>query len=338
VTDARNTDPRPAPLIAVDGVGKRFGVAAGSEATRVLVDVSFTVDAGDTVGLLGRNGAGKTTLLAIVGGLLDPDEGAVRIGGIDTRSDRAVQRRVAAVLDARPPLDPASTVLDHLEIAAHAHGLEGRRCGAALERVIASLRLAPVLTRHLVSVERVERRRTVIAAAMLQQCDALLIDEPTHGLDPGATHELLSCLRAIAHDDGATMVVATHDVTVVTALCRRVVVIDAGRIVAVDTTRNLVAPLARPSYRVVVSNVSASLGSRLEAAFGGVTLVRARHHGTITAPLDHPDDLYDLMHVLETEGAVVEAIDRVDVTMDDVLLAALTPPATIARTRGWRRT
>ncbi len=105
----------------------------------------------------------------------------------------------------------------------------------------------------------------------------------------------------------------------------------------VDATRNLLAPIADPAYRIVVSRVSASLAPRLEVAFAGLTLGHARHHCTITAPLDHPDDLYDVIHVLETEGAVIEAIDRVDLTLDDILRDGLTPPAAFVRTRGWRR-
>jgi ABC-2 type transport system ATP-binding protein len=336
--DLSNTVPRHTPIIDVRGVCKRIAGAPGAEATRALVDVSFSVDAGATVGLLGRNGAGKSTLIAVLGGLLEADEGQVLIGGVDPRTDAGAQRRVTAVVDARPPLDPKRTVREHLTVAAGAFGLAGRRAQAEIGQAMATLRLEQVAGRRLATVQRGARRRVVLAAGLLARGAVLLVDEPTRGLDPESTHELLDCLRTIAHDDDHTLVLATHDVTVVRGLCRHVVVIDEGRILAEGTTRSLLAPLANPAYRIVISSVSASLAPRLEVAFAGSTLEHVRHHGTITAPLDHPDDLYDLIHVLETEGAVIEAIDRVDVTIVDVLRQRLTAPTTFAMMRGWRRT
>jgi ABC-type multidrug transport system ATPase subunit len=341
VTDGPDPVPHPvvhpAPVLDVRGVGKLFAGASEGETVRALDAVSFSVDAGDTVGLLGRNGAGKTTLIAVLGGLLEADEGQVLVRGIDARADVGARRRVTAVIGARPPLDLERTVREHLVGAAAAHGLAGRRGRAEIDRVIAALRLEPVAGRRLATVERGARRRVVLAAATLVGSDALLVDEPTRGLDPESRHEVLDCLRAITRDDDQTLIVATHDVTVVRGLCRRLIVLDEGRILAVGATRNLLAPLADPAYRIVVSRVSASLAPRLAVAFVGSTLEHVRHQGTVTAALDHPDDLYDLIHVLESEGAVIEAIERVDMTIDDVLRQRLTPQATYDMMRGWPR-
>jgi ABC-2 type transport system ATP-binding protein len=335
-SDARPL-PHTAPLIDVRRVGKRAASTPPAEDVWALADVDVSIDAGDTLGVLGRNGSGKTTLLAIVAGSLGADAGEVLIGGVDVRTDPAARRRITLVADDGQSLASMRSVREHLDDAARRLGFEGRRASAPVDRAIAGMHLEPIMERRVASVDRGARRRIAIAVAMIAGTEALLVDEPTRGLDPASTHDVVDRLRAIAHDDEHTLVLATHDVAIVQALCRRVLVIDGGRVIAEGGTRSLLSPSAESAYRVVVSSVSASLAPRLEVAFSALTIERARHHATITAPLDHPDDLYDLIHVLETEGAVIEAIDRVDLTIDDVVRHLLTPPATFARMRGWRK-
>ena len=332
-----NAWPRTAPLIEVLRVGIRAASSAGVEDVWALADVDVSIHAGDTLGVLGRNGSGKSTLLAILAGSLGADQGEVLIDGVDVRADPAARRRIALVADDGPPFAATRSVREHLEDAARRLGIEGRRASAPVDRAIASMRLEPIAGRRLACVDRGARRRIAVAVAMIAGSDVLLVDDPTRGLDPASTHVVVDCLRAIAHDDEHTLVLATHDVAIVQALCRRVLVIDGGRVIAEGGTRSLLAPNADGAYRVVVSSVSASLAPRLEVAFSALTIERARHHATITAALDHPDDLYDLIHVLETEGAVIESIDRIDLTTDDVVRRLLTPPATYARMRGWRK-
>jgi len=203
----------------------------------VLHDVSFDVDRGTIVGVLGPNGSGKTTLVRIIAGMLRPDSGRVLLDG-DPVADlprRELARRVALV-----PQETQTTfdfsVIDIVLMGRYPHlGPFELERPADLEIARNALRATGTETlesRSFATLSGGEKQRVIIAAALAQASDILLLDEPTTALDIGYQFEIAALLKRLNADHGTTMVVSTHDLNLAAALCERVVLIKSGHVIA----------------------------------------------------------------------------------------------------------
>jgi iron complex transport system ATP-binding protein len=223
-------------LLQVDDVS--FAYPSGP---RVLNDVSFAVQAGAIVGLLGPNGSGKTTLLRLVSGAIKPERGAIRVGGVPvaTLGPRERARRVAVVpQETRSTFD--FTALDIVLMGRYPH-LGAFELEGADDQLIASEAMAATGTRHLASrpfatLSGGEKQRVVIAGALAQASDVLLLDEPTASLDLGYQLEIATLLQRLNRERQTTMIVSTHDLNLAAALCSSLVLIRAGRVIAEGRT------------------------------------------------------------------------------------------------------
>ena len=207
----------------------------------VLNDVSFSVQAGAIVGLLGPNGSGKTTLLRLVSGVLKPDRGIVRVGGapIATLGPRDRARRVAVVpQETRSTFD--FTALDIVLMGRYPHlghfELEGADDQAIAAEAMAATGTRTLAHRRFGTLSGGEKQRVVIAGALAQTADVLLLDEPTASLDLGYQLEIAALLRRLNRDRQTTMIVSTHDLNLAAALCSSLVLIRAGRVLAEGKT------------------------------------------------------------------------------------------------------
>ena len=203
----------------------------------VLHEVSFDVDRGTIVGVLGPNGSGKTTLVRIIAGMLRPDSGRVLLDG-DSVADlprRELARRVALV-----PQETQTTfdfsVIDIVLMGRYPHlGPFELERPADLEIARNALRATGTETlesRSFATLSGGEKQRVIIAAALAQASDILLLDEPTTALDIGYQFEIAALLKRLNADHGTTMVVSTHDLNLAAALCERVVLIKSGHVIA----------------------------------------------------------------------------------------------------------
>ena len=203
----------------------------------VLHDVSFEVERGTIVGVLGPNGSGKTTLVRIIAGMLRPDSGRVLLDG-DPVADlprRELARRVALV-----PQETQTTfdfsVIDIVLMGRYPHlGPFELERPADLEIARNALRATGTETlesRSFATLSGGEKQRVIIAAALAQASDILLLDEPTTALDIGYQFEIAALLKRLNADHGTTMVVSTHDLNLAAALCERVVLIKSGHVIA----------------------------------------------------------------------------------------------------------
>jgi ABC-type cobalamin/Fe3+-siderophores transport system ATPase subunit len=227
-----------------------------AESHRVLEDVSLEVTRGAIVGLLGPNGSGKTTLLRILAGVLPPQSGTVAIDGrlIADMTRRELARRVAVV-----PQETYSTfdfsVIDMVLMGRYPHlgafELEGADDQAIARDALAATGTSALEARPFATLSGGEKQRVVIASALAQASDMLLLDEPTAALDLGYQFEIAALLRRLNSDRGTTMIVSTHDLNLAAALCERVVLLKQGRVIAQGVTEEtLTAENIRQLYEV----------------------------------------------------------------------------------------
>jgi iron complex transport system ATP-binding protein len=225
-------------------------------AARVLDGVSLAVERGSIVGLLGPNGSGKTTLLRIIAGVLQPQSGRVVIDGqpIERLTRRDLARRVAVV-----PQETHSTfdfsVIDMVLMGRYPHlgafELEGASDQAIARDALAATGTSALEARPFATLSGGEKQRVVIASALAQASDMLLLDEPTAALDLRYQFEISALLRRLNVERGTTMIVSTHDLNLAAALCERVVLLKQGRVLAHGTTEEtLTAANIRLLYEV----------------------------------------------------------------------------------------
>jgi iron complex transport system ATP-binding protein len=206
-------------------------------ATPVLDDVSLEIARGERVGLLGPNGSGKTTLLKLLAGMLKPDRGEIVIDGqpLATMSRRDVARRVAVV-----PQETHTTfdfsVIDMVLMGRYPHlgpfELEGAADLAIAREALAATGTGAFETRSYSTLSGGEKQRVVIAAALAQTPDLLLLDEPTAALDLGYQFEITGLLRRLNRERRTTMLISTHDLNIIAALCSHVILFRNGRVLA----------------------------------------------------------------------------------------------------------
>jgi sodium transport system ATP-binding protein len=224
-------------VIRVDGVRKRFGKRGEVHA----VDgVSFDAAAGAITGLLGPNGAGKTTLLRMLATLVIPDAGTARIDDLDVVRDRyAVRRRIGVLSDARG-LYPRLTARENVRYFGALHGLRGSDLDARADRLLATLGMSALADRRTQGFSQGEKMKVSIARALVHDPDTILLDEPTNGLDIMSVRALREQLRGL-RDEGRTLLFSSHVMQEVAALCDRIVILAAGKVVAQGTADELIA-------------------------------------------------------------------------------------------------
>ncbi len=211
-------------MLQAEGLVKRFG-------SRTAVNgVNLAVQAGSVCGFLGPNGAGKSTTLRMVTGVLAPDAGTVRVGGDDVWARPAAARVGIGWLPERVALHPASTVEEHLAWAAGLHGVPADRTRAAVDAAVARCDLGEVRRRPCRALSKGFRQRAGLAAALVHAPRLLVLDEPTAGLDPAQVLAFRELLRGLK--GSVSVLLSTHVLAEVEAVCDALVVLDRGQVIA----------------------------------------------------------------------------------------------------------
>jgi ABC-2 type transport system ATP-binding protein len=194
-------------------------------------NVSFSIGKGEIVGLLGHNGAGKTTIMKMISGFLEPDKGSVHIDGISLSENLKQVQTGVGYLPENLPVYQEMTVADYLDYAAELKWLNGYGKNSEIKRVISATQLSNKLLSPIATLSRGYRQRVGVAQAILGRPKLLILDEPTNGLDPEQTRHMRDLIRGIASD--ATVILSTHIMQEVDALCSRVLMLSTGSL-AVD--------------------------------------------------------------------------------------------------------
>jgi ABC-2 type transport system ATP-binding protein len=208
-------------MMEITHLTRRYGALTAVD------DVSFSVARGEVVGLLGHNGAGKSTVMKLLTGYLEPTSGRIRIGDLEIgRDTRAIQARIG-YLPENCPVWPDMTVVEFLEYQASLHGFTAARRGAAIAAAIRRTALKEKATEPIRTLSRGYRQRVGVAQAILHEPDLVILDEPTNGLDPTQILQMRELIRELALH--ATVIVSTHILQEVQAVCQRVVILRRGR-------------------------------------------------------------------------------------------------------------
>jgi ABC-2 type transport system ATP-binding protein len=211
-------------VIEVEGVTKVYGDLTAVQS------ISFSVQRGEVVGFLGPNGAGKTTTMRIVTGYLPPTAGTVKVGGYDLLEQPIDARRGIGYLPEMPPVYPEMRVRDYVAYVARINDVPRRDVAARVDHAIAVCALDEVRNRVIGSLSRGFRQRVGLAQAIVHEPDVLVLDEPTAGLDPLQVREIRRLIKALSEEEGRTVLLSTHILPEVEAICRRVLLISDGQI------------------------------------------------------------------------------------------------------------
>ncbi len=212
-----------ADLIYADNLHKSFG------SLRAVNGVSLCVRAGEVVGFLGPNGAGKTTTMRMLTGFLDPSQGSVSLRGFDLAAEPIEARRAFGYLPEGAPAYPDMTVREYLQFIARARGIARRDIPSRIEAVTQRVHLRGVMDQVIETLSKGFKRRVGIAQAIIHDPPILIMDEPTDGLDPNQKHEVRELIRTMGSTKA--IVLSTHILEEVEAVCTRVIVIASGRVV-----------------------------------------------------------------------------------------------------------
>ena len=231
-------------MIEIENLSKSFG------AVKAVTDLSLKAGKGEVVGFLGPNGAGKSTTMKMVTGYLSIDAGSIRICGHDIETDTiAAQQRIGYLPEGAPAYGDM-IVRKFLAFIAEVRGFRGAQAKLRIDVAIEKTELAPVLDQPIETLSKGFKRRVGLAQAILHDPEVLIMDEPTDGLDPNQKHSVRELIRTMATEKA--IIVSTHILEEVEAICSRAVIIDRGKIVADGTPAEL---LTRSRYHNAVTMV-----------------------------------------------------------------------------------
>ena len=216
-------------LIEIEGLSRRFGAFTAVDG------VTFSVGRGEVVGFLGPNGAGKSTTMRMLAGFLPPSAGTARIAGHDVQIDGVAARRRLGFLPEGAPTYPEMTVEGFLRFCARVRGCDPATVPAAM----AVTQLEEVRLQSIETLSKGFRRRVGLASALLHDPDVLVLDEPTDGLDPNQKHEVRNLILAMA--PRKAIIISTHILEEVSAVCTRAIIIARGQVLADSTPEALTA-------------------------------------------------------------------------------------------------
>ena len=218
--------------ISIDNISKNYG------ALQALDQVSLSIEQGEFFGLLGPNGAGKTTLISILAGLASADSGNAEIMGADVQSQFREARRMLGVVPQELVFDPFFTVRETLEFQSGYFGI--RKNDAWIDEIMANLDLTGKVDSNMRSLSGGMKRRVLVAQALVHRPPVIILDEPTAGVDVELRQSLWQFISRL-NQDGHTIVLTTHYLEEAEALCQRIAMLKQGKIVALDTTANLLS-------------------------------------------------------------------------------------------------
>ena len=306
-----------ATMVEIEALTKHFGPI------RAVDGISFSVERGEVLGFLGPNGAGKSTTMKMVTGFLSPDSGSVRIGGEDISDKPTVVKSRMGYLPEGAPLYGDMTPLAFLNFIADIRGLKGAEKRRSVEEVIQRVHIDSVLAQPTETLSKGYKRRVGLAQAILHDPEVLILDEPTDGLDPNQKHEVRKLIQEMAAEK--VIILSTHILEEVDAVCSRAVIIAKGQLLADGTPEQLL--IESPEHNAVAISVSGPADlEALVSHIGGLEGVEAVEptkgiEGELSVKV-FPDSSNDLREALictvNDAGWTLHSIHKQRGRLDDV--------------------
>ncbi|SRR5579883_2336816 len=312
-------------MIEVEHLSKQYG------STHAITDVTFNVEPGEILGLLGPNGAGKTTTMRILAGYLPATSGTGRIAGFDVHENSLAVRQRIGYLPETPPLYLEMTVEGFLHFVARIKGVPAgdrtRKVRTAIERCNLQDKKHVIIRK----LSKGYRQRVGIAQAIVHDPPAIILDEPTVGLDPRQIIEVRNLIKSLAGSH--TIILSTHILPEVSMVCSRVAIINRGKVVATNTPENLMAQLTGGSGYELEIEGDATLAKQILHKVTGVSLVESiptatsaaqnrTHLRVISQAGTEPGR--DIAAALVHAGFGLQQMQRVSATLEDVFLQLTT--------------
>jgi ABC-2 type transport system ATP-binding protein len=289
--------------IQFSDVHKRFGPL------QALGGIDLAVARGEFFGLLGPNGAGKTTLINILAGLVRADRGEARVNGHDVRADYRLARRALGVVPQELVFDPFFTVRETLEIQSGYFGIRNNR--AWIDEVMEHLDLTTKADANMRTLSGGMKRRVLVAQALVHKPAVIVLDEPTAGVDVELRQGLWQFIRSL-NRDGHTVVLTTHYLEEAELLCQRIAMLKQGRVVALDSTANLLKRVHHLFLRVRIGNAPLPDGlvALEHGAVAGARVLRLRDY----------NDIEPVLARLREAGCRIDELEIMQPDLEDVFV------------------
>jgi ABC-2 type transport system ATP-binding protein len=308
-------------VIEVQHLTKRYGRVTAVD------DVSFRVERGEILGFLGPNGAGKTTTMRILTGYMPATEGKAIVAGFDVFDQPIEAKRRTGYLPETPPLYPDMTVNEYLQFVAKIKGVLAADRRSRVRNAMERTRVDDMADRLCSKLSKGYRQRVGLAQALIHNPEVLILDEPTAGLDPKQIIETRELIKALAGDH--TIILSTHILPEVSQTCQRVVIINKGRVVAVDTPGNLTARLQGSETMYLQIDANGADASGVLGRLAGVTRVveSDRRDGVVGYEVESErghDVRRDLARTVVTSGWGLLELRPMRMSLEEIFLSLTT--------------
>ena len=312
-------------MISVENLTKRYATKTAIEA------MSFRVEKGEILGFLGPNGAGKTTTMRIITGYMPSTDGTVKVDGFDVADQPLEVRRRIGYLPENPPLYTEMKVNSYLQFVAKLKGLTGARVQEDVNRAMDRVNITDVQDRIIAKLSKGYKQRVGIAQALLGDPPVLILDEPTIGLDPKQIQEVRELIKSLAGTH--TVVLSTHILPEVEQTCHRVIIIDHGKIVAVDTPQNLRSQIQGGARVLIeVEGPVADVLTAVKAIPGVATariLTQDATRGSFQVDVDSGKDIRrDLARAVVQAGWGLLELQSENMSLEDIFIKLTTAEET----------
>ncbi len=288
--------------------------------------LSFTVPSGEILGFLGPNGAGKTTTMRMLTCYLPPTSGTAVLNGMDIFDDSLEVRRIIGYLPESVPLYNDMRVKEYLAFRARIHGLDAQKAADRMAYVLEKCRLQDVDSRIIGQLSKGYRQRVGLAGALIHDPKVLILDEPTIGLDPNQIRETRALIKDLGKE--RTILLSTHILPEVEAVCQRVIILDKGRLVAMDTPENLVAKMQGGSeIYAEVRGAPADISGQIRM-LAGILSVACQTENGVTALKIQAKEGQDLRErvsqLIVQSGGILRELRREQMKLEDVFVKITT--------------
>jgi len=312
-------------MIEIENLTKDYG------RVKAIDNVSFTVEKGEIVGFLGPNGAGKTTTMNIITGFISSTSGTVRVAGYDILEHPVEVKRHIGYLQEQPPLYQDMTVSEFLDFCARLKKVGSREWRSQKKDIMELVKITHVSHRLIKNLSKGYKQRVGLAQALVGSPEVLIFDEPTVGLDPKQIIEIRKLIRALGKNH--TIILSSHILPEVSAVCDRVIIINKGRIAAVDTPENLSKKLSDFSrFTITIAGPQKKVKEILRGVYGvkdvEVSAARSEDEASYIVEADKDMDVRrPIFNQLAQAGYPILELRSLNLSLEEIFLQLTTTEA-----------